>query len=104
MNKPPSAVANVYIVNKGPHDYRDAERFGNLVFCTDGSLDRWDVAQMHRELSESMRDSVEDDYILLTSLTSLCSIACGVFARKHGRLNLLIFRDEKYVERTIVFD
>ena len=93
----------VYIVNKAAHDYSDAERFGDLVFCTDGALNRYDTSQMYRELYSSMKDSMEEDYILLTSLTSLCSIACAIFAHKHGCLNLLIHRDVGYVERKLVF-
>jgi len=94
----------VYILNRGAHNYTDAERFGELVFCTDGTLDRYDTSQMYRELSAAMEDSQEDDYILLTSLTSLCSIASSIFAHKHGCLNLLIHKDAGYVERKLVFN
>lgn len=94
----------VFIPNRGPHDYSAAERFGSLHYCSEGSLDRWDISQMAREVSESMCASKPSDYILLTSLTSLCSVACAIFARKHGCLNLLIFKDGGYLERTISLD
>jgi len=97
-------VAFVYILNRGAHNYTDAERFGEIVFCTDGELDRYDTSQMYRKLSAAMEDSEEEDYILLTSLTSLCSIACSIFAHKHGCLNLLIHKDAGYVERKLVFN
>jgi hypothetical protein len=98
-------VPRVYCVNRGPHDYSAAGAFGELVYCTDGTLDKFDIAQMCRELSESLKDSEECDYILLTSLTSLCSVACAVFASKHGCLNLLIYRpDYGYVARNVVFN
>ena len=93
----------VYILNRGAHNYTDAERFGELIFCTDGSLDRYDTSQMYRELREAMLESHEDDYILITSLTSLCSIACAIFVSKHKALNLLIHKDSGYVERKLVF-
>lgn len=93
----------VYVPNKGPHDYRDAEAFGELVFCTVGSLDKFDTAQMYRELADALHDSIPEDYILLTSLTSLCSIACALFGHKHGRLNLLIHNKDGYVVRTVIF-
>ena len=94
----------VYVLNKGAHDYSDAVRFGELRFCTDGSMDRYDTNQMYRELSYAMGDSQPEDYILLTSLTSLCSVACAIFAAKHQRLNLLIHKDTGYVARSIVLN
>lgn len=97
-------MTRVYVVNRGGHDYSAAERFGELVYCSDGEMDKWDINQMYRQMSQALEDSVPEDYILLTSLTSLCSVACAVFAARHGRLNLLIFKDGAYVARTLVMD
>ncbi|MHB8413898.1 MAG: hypothetical protein ACYDB1_00690 [Acidiferrobacteraceae bacterium] len=97
-------MSRVYIPNKGAHDYESAKRFGELVFCTDGVLDKWDTSQMYRELSTAMRESHAEDFIVLTSLASLCSIAAAIFAAKHGRLNLLIHRADGYVARTLMLD
>lgn len=97
-------MSKVYIVNRGPHDYSDAAKYGEIVFCTDGSLDKFDLAQMHRELSDSMLDSEPEDHILLTSLTSLCSVACSIFVFKHAQLHVLIHRGDSYVERSLYFD
>lgn len=97
----------VYIVNKGPHNFELAEAYGELVFCTDGNLDRTDLAQMHRIFSDVFKDSEPTDMLLLTSLSSLCSVACSVFAVLHGELHLLIHkgpREEGYFERSIFFD
>ena len=94
----------VYITNRGPHDYSGAEHFGELVFCTDGPVDKFDTSQMYRELDAELSDSESNDYILLTSLTSLCSIACAIFASKHQRLNLLIHKGDGYLARSLVFD
>jgi hypothetical protein len=97
-------MTRVYIPNRGPHDYTEAEQYGRLVYCTEGSLDKFDVSQMFRELDDCFRNASPDDYILLTSLTSLCSVACAIFANKFGRLNLLIHRGQGYVERTLVLN
>ena len=97
-------MAKVYIVNAGAHDYSDAKDFGELIFCTTGSLDKFDTSQMFREVSEAMYDSEPEDYILLTSLTSLCSVASGIFAAKHNRLNLLLFKGDSYIARSIHFN
>jgi hypothetical protein len=97
-------VPKVYIVNRGPHDYSEAKAFGELVYCTDGSVDKFDLSQMYRELDTAMLSSEANDYILLTSLTSLCSVACSLFVAKHGQLHVLIHRGDCYVERSLFFD
>lgn len=96
-------MSYVFILNKAPHDYSDAERFGELVFCTNGPLDKLDLSQMYRELDHAFEDSQADDWILLTSLTSLCVVACSIFVLKHERLNLLIHTREGYIERSLYF-
>lgn len=95
-------MAKVYVVNKGGHDYSAAERFGELVYCTEGQLSKFDTGQMYRELSGAMKDSEPEDYILLTSLTTLCSVAAALFGAKHQRVNFLIYKDDNYVERKLV--
>ena len=97
-------MPNVYVLNKAAHDFSDAERFGELVYCTQGSIDKMDLQQMYREMSEALLDSQPDDYILLTSLASLCSIACSIFSLMHGRLNLLIFHNGAYYNRSIFYN
>jgi len=92
-------TTKVYITNDGGHDYSDAKRFGELVWCTEGSLDKEDTAQMYRELGDALYDSMPEDYLLLTSLTTLCSIACAIFALKHGQLHLLLYKGGVYVPR-----
>jgi hypothetical protein len=98
-------VAKVYVVNRGGHDYSSAERFGTLIFCTEGQLSKYDTGQMYRQLMTCMADSNQEDYILLTSLTTLCSVAAAIFSVKHQRVNFLIHRKEDgYVERTVVLE
>lgn len=94
----------VYCVNRGGHDYSAAERFGQLVYLTEGKLAKYDVGQMYRECELGLAESTPDDYILLTSLTTLCSVACSMFAHRHGRLNLLIHKDDGYVERKLILE
>ena len=97
-------MRRVFITNDSGHDYSDAERFGQLVYCTAGQLDKQDTAGMYRELSVALDESEPDDYLILSGLTSLCSIACSMLAQRHGCLNLLIFVRGAYVQRSINFD
>jgi len=94
-------------VNKGGHDHSDAERFGELVYLSEGSINRYATSVMYRDFAQILKDSHEDDYLLPTGLTIMSVIACSIFARLHGRLNLLLFKSGKekyYVERSVLID
>lgn len=96
-------MSTVYITNKGGHNYSAAERYGKLVFLTEGQLHPFDTSTMHRTLEEGLKDSQPTDYILLTSLTVLNVIATSIFTAKHRCLNLLLFDRGVYVERNMMF-
>lgn len=92
-------MAKVFVVNKAPYDFTDAEAYGEVIFCTQGLVDKYDTGLMYREIAEAMQDSQEGDYILLTSLHALCGVACAIFAAKHQCLNLLLHRGNTYITR-----
>lgn len=97
-------MSNVYIVNKSAHDFSPARKFGKIIFLSEGMIARYDCNHMHREFSEIMKDSHADDYIVPCSLNMMNSIACALFACKHKRLNLLLYKRGKYIERNLVFE
>lgn len=99
-----SSVPRVYVLNSGGHNYSAAEKYGRLTYCTDGPLNKHDIFQMSRLLSVALAESDPDDYIILTSLASLCSLACAIFAVQHNRLNLLIYKNGQYYEHQIILD
>ena len=90
---------NVFIVNKSSHDFREAKKFGELVFLSEGKISRYATNSMVREFTDLMKDSSPDDFIVPCSLNVMNSIACAIFAHKHGTLNLLLFKDGNYIER-----
>lgn len=95
-------MPKVYIVNKSSHDFSPAEKYGELIFLSEGSINRYATNNMHRIFSEILVDSSPEDYIVLCSLSVMNSIAGAIFAHKHGKLNLLLFKDGKYIERNLV--
>ncbi len=97
-------MRKVFVLNNGGHNYDDAERFGQVVFCSDAVIAKTDTSQMFRELSEAMLDANRDDYILVSSLASFCMIAAGIMAARFGEVHLLIYDKGKYVERDVMFD
>ena len=90
---------HVYIVNKSSHDFGPAEKYGEVRFLSEGSMNRYATNSMIRQFSEVMMLSEADDYIVPCSLNVMNSIACAIFAKKHSCLNLLLFKDGTYIER-----
>ena len=95
-------MSKVYIVNKSTHDFSKAEEFGQLIFCTEGRMNRFSTNDMCRKFTDAMRNSKKDDYILLCSLNVMNAIACSIFANEHGTLNLLLYKNGDYIERNMV--
>ena len=95
-------MPNVYIVNKSFHDFEAAEEYGKIIFLSSGPMNRYSTNNMLREFEEKMKNSSPCDYIVPCSLNVMNSIACALFAFKHGRLNLLLFKDGRYIERNHV--
>lgn len=91
----------VFIPNKSGHNFSDAERFGELVFVTEGYVDRFNTNYMYRAFTKALEHSQADDYLLISSMNVLNSVAAACFAYKHGTLNLLLFRRGEYVEREV---
>lgn len=91
----------VFVLSDGGHDYSAAEKFGQIVICSEGALHKDDISQMYRLLSDALYDSSEGDYILVSSLTSLCMVGAAIMANQFGKINLLIYRDGRYVERSL---
>ena len=44
-------MPNVYIVNKSAHDFRPAEEFGDIIFLSEGPMNRYATNNMHREFT-----------------------------------------------------
>lgn len=93
----------VYIVNKSAHDFSVARFYGEVIFLSEGPVNRYAVNNMMRIFTEKMKDSQPDDYLVPCSLNVMNSIASAILAHKHGRLNLLLFKQGTYIERNIVF-
>lgn len=92
-------MRQVFIVNKSNHDFAQAETYGKVIFLSEGSMNRYATNSMIRQFERVMENSNERDYIVPCSLNVMNSIACAIFAHKHGKLNLLLFKEGKYIER-----
>lgn len=94
----------VFVVNKGCHDYSIAERFGKLVFLSNGPVPRYDTTKMLRLFEPIIKEHAKNtDYLLLGGLSIMSVIACTLFSQKHNCLNLLLYstKDAEYILRKI---
>ena len=97
-------MRKVFIINKSGHDFSGAAKFGEIIYLSEGRLEKYAVTEMYREFSEKLINSEPDDFILITSLASSCSVAAACFGFLHGRLNLLLFKEGIYIERKLKLD
>jgi len=96
--------SKVYVVSNGGHDYSDAARFGEVVFCTDQLIRKDDIAQMYRVLSDALKNAGASDYLLVGSLTSLCVVASAILADRFGEVHLLVYENGKYIPRDLILE
>ena len=95
-------MRRVYILNEGTHDSSGAESFGEIVYCTSGLLPKRDINRLFLELDQTLAESRADDLIMLSSLSSLCSVAAAMMAAMHGEVHFLIYHDGRYYEETLI--
>lgn len=94
----------VFVLNDGGHDYADAERFGDIVICTGGTIAKWDISQMFRELDDALLDACADDYIVVASLASLVAVAAAIMGYRFGCVHFLLFKEGRYVDRDLMLE
>ena len=95
-------MRRVYVLNEGTHDYSGAEAFGEVVYCTEGLLPKRDINRLFLELDQTLSESNPKDLIMLSSLTSLCSVASAMMAAMHGEVHFLVYHDGRYYEETLI--
>lgn len=94
----------VYIVNKAGHDFSSARKFGELTYLSEGPINRYSLTAMYREFSDKLKDSSPDDFIVPTGYSIMTMVAAVIFAHKHGRINVLLYKEGNYMARNLVLD
>lgn len=91
----------VYIMNDAGHDYSAAEEYGEIVFLTNSVVRKFDVQRLYHDISDKLRESEPEDYLVVGSLPILNALAASVQVRHHGKVNFLLFRGGSYVPKTV---
>ena len=99
-------MPKVFIVNKSTHDFSAAEKYGEIIFLSQGNMRRFSTSRAYRKYYKILNNSSPEDYLLLSGLPMLCIVAAFILTIKHKRLNLLLFNPGKikkeYLERIII--
>jgi hypothetical protein len=95
-------MPKVFIINKSAHNFSATKKFGQAVYLSSGLMDRYATTNIHRQFTTFLKDSKPEDYIVLCSLNVMNAIACSIFTKMHGTLNLLLYKKGKYIERNLV--
>jgi len=95
-------MSKVFVINKGPHDYSPAEKYGELVYLTEGPVDKFDLYENKRRIQAILLFFNSDDYILLTGLASLHFITGFVLGcTGYERVKVLVYQDGQYIEKEV---
>ena len=95
-------MPKVYIINKSAHNFSATKKYGKAVYLSEGLMDRYATNNIHRQFYAILKHSKPEDYLVLCSLNVMNSIACAIFTKMHGELNLLLYKQGKYIERNLV--
>lgn len=95
-------MSKVYILNDAGHDYSAAAEYGDLTFLNIPYSVMQDIPQAYTFLKDGLQDSGEGDYLLIGGPASMNCIATAILVEWHQRINLLIFKGDRYEPSTIL--
>lgn len=88
-------MTNVYVPTTSFHDLSKAERFGSLVYLTDGRVDPFKLNELYTQCVMRMLDSHSEDYILMCGHTVLNVVATLAFSHRHSRVQVLMWSAQR---------
>lgn len=91
----------VYVTNFTGFEYSEAEKFGEMVFMTEGYVDFKNINKVTEKLAFFIQKSKPDDYLLLSGNNLLCAIALHHWLMFHGTCKVLHWQLKNYVEYII---
>jgi len=97
-------MRKVFILNDGGHNYSPAKEYGELVFLNIPYEVKWDISRIYATLKDGLRDADEDDLIVISNLTTFCCVATALMVEWYGRVNYLLYKKDKYIERNLVIN
>ena len=96
-------MSKVYVVNGAGHDIVMAERYGEIVYLTKGTINIFATDRLIKELRDKLQDAKVEDYMLLSGYALLNMIVFSLLLERLGEVRVLIydFKEKKYIRRDI---
>lgn len=93
--------SRIFVVNFAGHDFSKAFEYTGLpqeeaqINITEGNVDVFDIHRVVYTIKEKIKQSKEDDYLLLAGSIVLNCIAFSLWLERHGMVNLLIYNSKE---------
>lgn len=94
-------MSTVYVVNNAMHDYQNAEKFGNIVFMTEGKVPIFKTDTVTKMLRDGLATFNANDYILVSGPAWLDIIAALIAFKHLSEVKFLVFdaKERTYIVR-----
>lgn len=86
-NKPRAAIA--WVVNKGGHNYTDAERFGRLMPITTGTINPFNTDRLALLVSYRIKEADPNDFVVISGMPILNMIVAILWMARFEQMNVL---------------
>lgn len=93
----------VYVTNQSHHDTSKAGQYGKLIYVTEGKVNIFRTDDLIDELKEKLKDFKQDDFLVYTGNSVVCSLCLSILLTKHNIVKILIFNNHslEYVLRQV---
>lgn len=94
---------HVYCTNFPGIPLIDAEKFGEIIYLTDSFIDiskHEKVEELENRISLLLKDSIEEDYVLLIGFALVTAITTKLWFQRHSVMKILVHQqiNKKYIE------
>lgn len=80
---------SVYVSNFTGFDYTDAQKHGELIYITKGFVDFTNLLGIKKRVIEFIKDSKEEDFLLISGNNLLCAICINQWLNHHPKCKVL---------------
>ena len=88
--------SRVFVTYAGGQDFSKLAPYGEIYALTDEAIPANDVGRILSICNRAIKATSPYDYIVLSGSQSMGVIFGGMFAQRHGRLNLLLYKEGEY--------
>jgi hypothetical protein len=85
----------VLVTNHSGYPYEAAEKFGEIIFMTNGYIKLDDLDKIRSKLVQFIAQTEATDYLVLSGNNVLCALAVLAWKERHGYVNILHWASDR---------